>query len=332
MNILIKKSLKILHKIYDKTLNRGKSAYLRVTDVVYQTEETSRLISEMIYSRKPFMIARYGSTELMAIQNCISVNNGAQIWKYISGKVSPWWWEALTFRQMEQWSGFFPSNEYTIQKFTDLMLKDSKELDLLAEWKNVLPTLNGIIPDNCKVSHLSHVEPFFAVHPWTKALEGKKVLVVHPFNELIESQYHMNRNKLFKNQEMLPMFELKTIKAIQSLGGETNGFKDWFEALDWMKSKISNIDYDICLLGCGAYGFPLAAHCKRMGKQAIHLGGSLQLLWGILGNRWENPYYGVKEWGINERQYSNLINENWVRPGQKDRPKNANQVEGACYW
>ena len=27
-------------------------------------------------------------------------------------------------------------------------------------------------------------------------------------------------------------------------------------------------------LGCGAYGFPLAAHVKRMGKKAIHMGGS----------------------------------------------------------
>lgn len=33
------------------------------------------------------------------------------------------------------------------------------------------------------------------------------------------------------------------------------------------------------------YGFPLAAHVKHKGKQAIHLGGTLQLLFGIKGNR-----------------------------------------------
>ena len=56
-----------------------------------------------------------------------------------------------------------------------------------------------------------------------------------------------------------------------------------------MKSEIDKCDYDVCLIGCGAYGFPLAAHVKHKGKQAIHLGGTLQLLFGIKGNRWFDP-------------------------------------------
>ena len=77
------------------------------------------------------------------------------------------------------------------------------------------------------------------------------------------------------------------LKAVQTAGGNQTEFKDWFEALEYMEQEIDKIDYDIVLLGCGAYGFPLAAHCKRMGKQAIHLGGVLQLLFGIKGKRWE---------------------------------------------
>ena len=41
---------------------------------------------------------------------------------------------------------------------------------------------------------------------------------------------------------------------------------------------MNKTDYDICLIDCGAYKFPLAAHAKRQGKKAIHLDGSLQLL------------------------------------------------------
>lgn len=48
-----------------------------------------------------------------------------------------------------------------------------------------------------------------------------------------------------------------------------------------MKDEIDKRDYDIALIGCGAYGFPLAAHIKRSGKKAVHLGGALQLLFGI---------------------------------------------------
>ena len=160
----------------------------------------------------------------------------------------------------------------------------------------------------------------------------QKVVVVHPFAETIEQQY-LKREFLFNNKEVLPNFKsLNVIKAVQTLGEGDTRFKDWFEALDYMKTEIDKMDYDVCLIGCGAYGFHLAAHVKRSGKKGIHLGGALQLLFGIKGKRWEDPNYGVKEWGIPSGLYSNLMNEYWVRPGENDRPKNAEKVEGACYW
>ena len=133
---------------------------------------------------------------------------------------------------------------------------------------------------------------------------------------------------------MLPDFqELILIKAIQSSGnGDGNNFNSWFDALDFMKAEIDKVDYDICLIGAGAYGLPLAAHVKRNGKKSIHLGGALQLLFGIKGKRWENNSYGVKEWGIPYGAYLRLINEYWVRPLEEEKPNNAETVEGACYW
>ena len=38
-----------------------------------------------------------------------------------------------------------------------------------------------------------------------------------------------------------------------------------------MENEISGIDFDICILGCGAYGLSLAATIKRMGKKAVHM-------------------------------------------------------------
>ena len=40
-------------------------------------------------------------------------------------------------------------------------------------------------------------------------------------------------------------------------------------------------NFDIALIGCGAYGFPLAAFVKGIGKKAVHIGGPLQLFFGI---------------------------------------------------
>ena len=82
-----------------------------------------------------------------------------------------------------------------------------------------------------------YLYPKSGVKPWTAALKGKKVLVVHPFSESIKKQYENNRLHIFERQfeadDMLPEFELHTIKAVQTLAGEgDNRFKTWFEALE----------------------------------------------------------------------------------------------------
>ena len=94
-----------------------------------------------------------------------------------------------------------------------------------------------------------------------------------------------------------------------------------------MEDQIDKIDYDVCLIGCGAYGFLLAAHCKMKGKKAVHLGGALQLLFGIKGKRWEDPNYGFAG-----KNYLSFMNEYWVRPSKEETPTLSNSVEGSCYW
>ena len=118
----------------------------------------------------------------------------------------------------------------------------------------------------------------------------KKVLVIHPFEKSIQEQYK-KRVMIFPNSQILPEFELKTLKAVQTLCGEQDErFETWFDALDYMYEQALNIDFDVAIIGCGAYGMPLASKLKNAGKQAIHLGGATQLLFGIKGYRWEEQY------------------------------------------
>lgn len=110
-------------------------------------------------------------------------------------------------------------------------------------------------------------------------------------------------------------------------GGDLD-FKDWFEALRKMEDDIDKLDFDIAIIGCGAYGLPLAAHIKQSGRKAIHLGGVTQILFGIKGKRWENPVQKMCKYGY----YPDLMNEYWVRLVESEKPRTANQVEGGCYW
>jgi hypothetical protein len=77
----------------------------------------------------------------------------------------------------------------------------------------------------------------------------------------------------------------------------------------------------------------MASHAKKMGKIGIHLGGSLQLLFGIRGKRWENKEYGSSLRQTHpEIKYYELPNADWIRPTESETPKSANNVENACYW
>lgn len=329
MNHLSIFTLKVLRKLYCKFWGEQKLPILKQEE---NSNKISKLIYKLLTDDKPCMIARFGSTELSAMVNFLGVTSKRHsVWKFIKGEQPEWWWNPNIMKQMQEWSGFFPSTSHNLMKFGELMLKDMQEVDLLGSWLNNEYYFLDKLP-HANFVPLRMLEPFWATESWGKALKDKKILVVHPFAETIKQQYK-NRDKLFNNPDILPEFaSLHVIKAVQSLGGNQEQFKDWFEALQWMKDEIDKHDYDICLIGCGAYGFPLAAYVKRQGKKAFHLGGALQLLFGIRGKRWENPMYGVKEWGIPIGSYSSLMNEYWIRPNQTEKTKNAQQVEGACYW
>jgi hypothetical protein len=272
-------------------------------------DQVSELIQEKFSSTEPMMIARFGSTEIKAI-----------LYPYI-----PYLFRILfkkrILNNMDILSGFFPSNDASIRRFSKMMIEDMKLLDILGSWRIEERFLEKHYPKAKRVK-LSNLEPYLQNLPWSIALQNKKVLVIHPFNETIEIQYQTNRKKLFRNPDVLPVFQsLQTIKAVQTIAGQTSEYKDWFDALDYMKTEIDKKDFDIAIIGCGAYGFPLAAHVKRLGKKAIHLGGPTQMLFGIKGKRWiDNP------------NFNEIINEHFVFPNDSERVPNANKVEGACYW
>jgi hypothetical protein len=321
MNSLLELILKTTRKAVIKIF--GKSSVRRFLSE-NNPETAGLIIYNALISNNACMIARFGSTELSCLKNYLGVkNNQGKYWAYIKGESSPWWWDQKVINQMKQWSGFFPAEQSKIEQFCMLMLKDIPEVDILASWLMDEYLFEKELKQSYKIE-FELINPYFSKIPWTRALEGKKVLVVHPFADTIQQQYK-KRELLFKGN-LLPAFELKTIKAVQSIAGSPTQFSDWFAALTFMKAEIDRQDYDICLIGCGAYGFPLAAHVKRSGKKAVQLGGSLQLLFGIRGKRWEDAQYNPKY------NYAALINENWVKPSKEEKPSGADTVEGACYW
>jgi len=297
--------MNVLQKIYHLYSNSSQLA--EFTD-----QQASDIIKKELLLEKPSMIARLGSTELLAMSHYINSKNPYK-------KITENFKKDMILSKMSNLSGFYPSTEENIIKFSELMMNDMKQVDILGTWRKEEKLFAKDLNLALKI-RLQDLEPYYHESPWSESLINKTVLVIHPFEESIISQYK-KREVLFANPDILPQFKLKTIKAVQSIANNRPEFDSWFAALDSMIRKIDQTEFDIALIGCGAYGFPLAAHVKRIGKKSVLLGGALQILFGIKGKRWEE-----------HPQVSKLINEHWIRPLVSEVPKNSQKIDGGSYW
>lgn len=299
----------------------------KAESLVEDPDEAARLITETLSSGKPCMIARLGSVELdvTASYKCrTSMQHNA--WKYIKGDIPTWWWTEQQIINLKRNAGVFNPTKEVIEHFAQMTIKDMRLVDILGSWQSSEQLFDEELKNAAKV-RLRYLEPFWSKKPWTACLKDKRVLVIHPFADTIRGQYG-KRHLLFKQPDILPTFKsFEIIKAVQSIGDNCDGFATWFDALHSMEDAMDKTDYDVALIGCGAYGFPLAAHAKETGKQAVHMGGALQLLFGIKGKRWFNP--------VDKNlfdTYSHLANDHWTYPKAAEKPAKANEVEDGCYW
>ena len=293
------KRRRFFHKVYE-----------RIVPEPMSKDDGIEVIVNKLESEEPCMISRFGSTELQTLT-------------YV--KLFPLLLplKKRTYYNIQYCSGFFPVNFKNLRAFYKLYKKDVKEqLDVLISWRFEEFFFKRWIGDCPRVSKATLDHFFEQERPWTRVLKNKRVLVIHPFAETIVDQYNINREKLFTNPEVLPRFkELHVIKAVQSIAGTPVDYNSWFDALEYMESEINKVDFDIAILGCGAYGMPLAAYIKRLGKKAIHMGGVTQILFGIKGKVYvESP------------TFSPYINDYFVYPKDSDTPVNAKLVENGCYW
>lgn len=292
--------------------------------------EANNIIYDALTSNKPCYIGRVGTVEGAIVHNYISIKSKKpyiqKLAEFIKGDARlPWWDTERPVNELMNNAGFFTSNQRPtikeLEEFSELYIEGIKNMDICGHfeyYEKFLP-----FTEECKMVQLETLYPFFVKDVWSRALKGKKVLVIHPFVDTIKKQYK-KREKLFANPDILPQYELITIKAVQSIGGCNNEFDNWFEALEHMKKQIIETDFDIAIIGCGAYGLPLASFIKNLGKKAIHLGGGTQLLFGIKGKRWEQQY--------SNSSYRDLFNKHWVYPSDKEKPEVACKVENGCYW
>lgn len=216
-------------------------------------------------------------------------------------------------------AGIRPRNKESYRLFARLCRKAMEALDLQGVWGSGYEAVcigkgarreffNGEItgPDGVNPNH------------WLCSLQGKRVLVVSPFDGTIQKQ-------ILRLADVWPQSSWMTGTDFCSVPFpyliDEGCPETWWEVYNRIGAIVSRGDYDVALFGCGGLGLPFAHLAKKAGRVGIHLGGHLQLIFGIYGKR-----HLEQNW---HRQH---INDAWVRPEAAEVAKTASRVEGGCYW
>jgi hypothetical protein len=154
-------------------------------------------------------------------------------------------------------------------------------------------------------------------------IQNKKILIISSHKITIENQLH-NIDKIFNRPLLNISNEYYIYKPPQQNAGNQDEHS-WQYHYNIMKNDLDNIkknifNFDIAFVSCGGYGMIISDYIySELKTSVIYIGGSLQLFFGIKGNRWlKNPKI--------------VMNEYWVNVDEKDKPKNISLCEGGCYW
>ena len=281
--------------------------YRDLWNTIQSPSETNSEIIRLLQGSSPFLVSRLGQTEARIL--------GESLWSCSS-------YSRISLRQAHQNAGIFPAEPWMLDQFAAIYGDALTSVDLLGFWQTPYQArLISQCDAAIRLGLLASLEPYGQEPPWSQYLQDKTVLVVHPFVDSIREQYELKRDLIFPGRNVLPRFNLKLAKPPQTIAPCTGGFDNWVDALNSLVDQVLSLEFDVALVGCGAYGLPLGAFIKSSGRQVIHLGGSLQILFGIRGRRWDT-ISAIRA----------MINDSWVRPSLVETPSAALMVDEGCYW
>ncbi len=186
---------------------------------------------------------------------------------------------------------YFPS-DFRVNSTIGVMSKKSLE-HVASELLKTLETADVICLSNIKKEEYLLIKSFpnndatFVVldggmienTPLLEFLDGKKVLAVSPYDELIKVQ-HLHQYLFHKNiSKAEGKFELLTL-PLDTIYQEKSAYA-MFDKLDALKIEILKYDFDVALINLSILSTPIAYAIKSLGKKVICMDEELLTLFGI---------------------------------------------------
>jgi len=279
-------------------------------------------IRNLLLRAGPWAMGKIGTSELLMLEY-------ASRWIRL-----PWppnaSWHRPTAR-LHNTGGLFPVTKQIFERFVAEFPDAVRSLDLVAQWQTP-GTYEAVLEKNVldRLCPQAIRAGFYFLRilnpraPWLDDLARFRWLVIHPFEKTIRTQLpHLHELGVYADS-VRPVLKQKVRDTLILAPPQFSYMtpprhRDWFKVLAHLQQEMEKKmdDFDIALVGAGAWSLPLVAHAKKIGKKGMHLGGSLQLMFGIKGGRFD---------------CNGIYNPRWIRPLPEDRPANCHLMENGAYW
>ena len=137
-------------------------------------EAAAKAIIEGLKADRPFMVSRFGTGEMEAVIRGFDIASSGNVvqksLRLLSGKIGPFWWDNSIKAGLNNNAGFFPPTNEALQRFSDLVVDDAKQIDVLGIFPEMPARFQKSVLPQSKIIPLVDLSPFWNAHPWTRYL------------------------------------------------------------------------------------------------------------------------------------------------------------------
>lgn len=280
--------------------------------------EAGPAIEKILQHPHGLIYGKLGTTELQALE-------------YSDRRIRSNWLPGATWHRQARRlfidSGVFPEDRDEFEYFLNTYKASIQKLDAVCLWQDQGSYLQAyetaFVDDVCPGAALIKPAVFWPFSIY-EHLQGVRLLIVSPFVRTMQAQVDrlpdVFSGRGWANSLKDMRHRCKFVRCPFFSYMEKTPFTSWREGLDRITEAILRHQFDLALIGAGAWSLPLLANLKKEGRKGIHTGGTTQLFFGIRGKRWD-VQKGYK-----------IFNANWIHPLPEDTPGGHLRKEEGCYW
>jgi hypothetical protein len=275
---------------------------------------------------QPFAAGRIGISEKHWLYYPILLERGMQ---GIQKRV----FESRLRYQAESQVGIFPGSPEFLLEYNQFYVEAVRELSVLGlVFDTVLdPEIESHYEWRQPIAYYKDLEPDMSIparpeNCFLPSLAGKKLLLVCPFADLLAERAQKQTFEAVWSRTGRRWFKPAAVEALTcpyGIAADTRTrYGSALDIYDELAEKMNEIDFDVAFIAVGGLSIPLVAHARRIGRTAIHFGGKIQVLFGVIGARWrERP-----------RWRDRIFNDAWIDMPERYRPPEADQCNNSAYW